>query len=331
MRIGNAIFVATFVAGFAVTEAVMIDNPDAVRPIREYALARAHGRQTGRRRDAEQGEKPLTSPNVICAARSMAVAGKQFNSAVVVPTLKNLTGSEEWEKVAEESHPVPLALFYHLHTIVEILESCAELCESDRTHAVTILSRSILESSKWAQWIVYPQDDIEKCVRRARSCLVRRREVLQWVRDESHVQSGNRRGLEPKSKTKIDEAVKNSVGGVDDAYGVMSFPCMLKSMGQKEDYALYRVTSYISHGAAMIERGDASIILCGGVALECYQVALVTWEMLGVHFQAFAKHFHEPGQMVLKERARIMEEQGMDPYSGLSPDWAKGMKEILGG
>ena len=44
MRIGNAILVATFVAGFAVTEAVMIDNPDAVRPIRERALAHVYGR-----------------------------------------------------------------------------------------------------------------------------------------------------------------------------------------------------------------------------------------------------------------------------------------------
>ena len=45
MRIGNAIFVATFVAGFAVTEAAMPDDPDAVRPVRERAAVRAYGRR----------------------------------------------------------------------------------------------------------------------------------------------------------------------------------------------------------------------------------------------------------------------------------------------
>ena len=63
MRIGNAIFVATFVAGFAVTEAVMIDDPDAVRPIRERTLVRTYGRPAEESEDipslrqrAEQGD-----------------------------------------------------------------------------------------------------------------------------------------------------------------------------------------------------------------------------------------------------------------------------------
>ena len=273
----------------------------------------------------------MSSESVIRAAHSMAVAGNQFNNAVVVPVLKKIAGSEEWEKAAEQSHPIPLALFYHLLTIVELLESCVVLSEAGRTNAVGILSRSILESARWAQWIMHPQVDGEKRLRRARSCLVFRREVRRWVHDESKTLSGDADSLDPKTNTKIRKEVERSVGEKfkEDAYGIAKFPSMLKSVGREEDYALYRLTSYISHGLVVMEQGDASDILCGA-AFECYKIALVLWESLNIPFQVFAKHFRNSGESVMKERVLVARRHGIDPFSGLPPDIAKGLQKMLG-
>ena len=272
-------------------------------------------------------KKPLTGLNVIRAAEMMALAGSKFTHTIVAPAIKKIVEDDvSWEETAMEKLPVPIALVAHLDSMVDVLLSMATLCKVDRIHSAGILSRSILESSRWARWIVYPGDN-EVRVRRARACLVYRQKVRQSMFDRHDMRSGQVK--HPSSTTRIRKEMRRDFG--DDAYGAIPFDCMLGKIGLGEGYDLYRLSSAVSHNAVMLAQTDAALILCEAA----YNFLCAAADMLKVRefpsgeFAAqFRDCFAAAGFTVLHEREKLVKKHGLS--SQLPPDIAKLIEEFFG-
>ena len=272
-------------------------------------------------------KKPLTDLNVIRAAEMMALAGSKFTHTIVAPAIKKIVGDDvSWGKTATEKLPVPMALLAHLDSMADVLLSMATLCQVDRIHSAGILSRTILESSRWARWIVHPGDN-EQRVRRARACLAYQQKVRQSMFDRHDVKSGQVK--HPSSITRIRNEMTRDFG--DDAYGAIPFDRMLGEIGLGEEYDLYCLSSAVSHSAVMLAQTDAALILCEAAHNFLCAAAdmLKVREFPSGEFAAqFRDCFAEAGPKVLHEREKLVKKHGLSTQ--LPPDIAKLIEEFFG-
>ena len=272
-------------------------------------------------------KKPLTDLNVIRAAEMMALAGSKFTHTIVAPAIKKIVGDDvSWGKTATEKLPVPMALLAHLDSMADVLLSMATLCQVDRIHSAGILYRSIFECSRWARWIVHPQDD-EGRVRRAHACLVYQQKVRQSMLDRHDKKSGQVK--DPSSITRIKKGMTRDFG--DDAYGAIPFDRMLDKIGLGEGYDSYCFSSAVSHGAVVLAQTDGALLLCEAA----YNFFCTAADMLRVRefpigeFAAqFRDCFAEAGPKVLHEREKLVKKHGLS--SQLPPDIAKLIEEFFG-
>ena len=75
MKIRNAIVAAVFTVGFAVTEVVMIDEPNAIHPVRERASTHAYGRPMKQTKEGRAQHKVNTAIKLLGQAAKLGHSG----------------------------------------------------------------------------------------------------------------------------------------------------------------------------------------------------------------------------------------------------------------
>ena len=246
---------------------------------RRRAVCMTNGAEGGGGTSPNEQITYKASEDVLGVVRAMIQEGRKLHD-VSRRAMKSV-GNGAWESNMEAKHPLPYALFAHLEFMLDILMSMTLLCShSGHVPASGILFRALLENFWRGRWIAYP-DGMEQRVCRARASIAYREKqgyVLQ----------------QKKQSYDVQREMRNEFGN-DNAYGVIGFKHLLKSMGKEESYIIYQHASDIAHGTGQPDAAQISTILCEA-ALNYSCFANEVWNMFieeGILKEECLYHFAE--------------------------------------
>ena len=211
---------------------------------RRRAVCMTNGAEGGGGTSPNEQITYKASEDVLGVARAMQKEGRKLHD-VSRRAMKSV-GNGAWESDMEAKHPLPYALFAHLDIMLHILASMILLCmHRGHIQASVILFRALLENFSRGRWIAHP-NDIEDRVCRARASIAYRKKQERAIQGE---------------KVAVQAEMEKEFGN-DNAYGVIGFRRLLKSMGEEESYVMYQYASAIAHGTGQSHPADISLILC---------------------------------------------------------------------